>query len=203
MEENSDAAPFNEHRRKALQSVFRLHLHRKEVRRPQFSRNGHQALIEWSRLRKNYLHSKELKWTNEYIANLSGLSLTTVSRFLSGDLEDIKLSTAAAIVRVLVNGTWGQYPCAMAAGEDDIDKDHLVEQLNAEKAKTEYLKKQVEFKEKQMLEKDQTIKENYQLIKQRMRITAVLGTLLGIAVLVIITGLVIDLAVPGVGFFWR
>ena len=171
---------------------------------PNFLAMDIKRLSEWARLRKNYMHSKDLKWTNEHIANLSGLSLTTVSRFLSGDLEDIKLSTAAAIVRVLVNGTWGQYPCTMAAGEDDdIDKDHLVEQLHAEKAKTEYLKKQVEFKEKQMLEKDQTIKENYQLIKQRMRITAVLGTLLGIAVLVIITGLVIDLAVPGVGFFWR
>lgn len=170
---------------------------------PNFLAMDIKRLSEWSRLRKNFLHSKEQKWTNEYIANLSGLSLTTVSRFLSGDLDDIKLSTAAAIVRVLVDGSWGQYPCAMAAGESEVDADRLMEQLNAEKEKTEYLKKQVEFKENQMLEKDKTINENYQIIKQRMRMTALLGTLLGVAVLVIIAGLAIDLAFPGIGFFWR
>lgn len=118
---------------------------------PNFLAMDIARLSEWARLRKDYLHRKDPRWTNEYVARQADVSYTTVSRFMVGDLDDIKFSTAAAILRVLINGTWGQYPCALASGEVDYEPEcaHLREMLASEKAKTEYLKKQIEFKDEQ------------------------------------------------------
>lgn len=64
---------------------------------------------EWSRSRKD-----DLGWTNAYVSEVSGVSLATINRIMSGACnKDIKLSTAADVTQVLVNGSWGQYPCAM------------------------------------------------------------------------------------------
>lgn len=127
---------------------------------PNFLAMDIRRLSEWARLRKDYLHSKDPKWTNQYIAEQADVSYTTVSRFMVGDLEDIKFTTAAAILRVLVNGTWGQYPCALASGEVDFEPEciHLREMLTAEKAKTAYLKSQIVFKENQIAEQNNTIR---------------------------------------------
>ena len=86
---------------------------------PDFLAMEMPRLCEWARLRKDFLHKQDHKWTNSYIAQQADMSLTTVNRFFSGDLEDLKFSTAARILRILINGTWGQYPCSMAAGVDD------------------------------------------------------------------------------------
>lgn len=117
---------------------------------PNFLAMDIARLSEWARLRKDFLHRKDPKWTNEYIAKLADVSYTTVSRFMVGDLDDIKFSTAAAIIHVLINGTWGQYPCALASGEVDYEPEcqHLREMLEAEKAKTTYLKNQIEIKDR-------------------------------------------------------
>ena len=63
----------------------------------------------------------------------------------------LRVSTLAAILRVLINGTWGQYPCALASGEIDYQPEcqRLQELLGSERAKTNYLKKQIEFKDEQ------------------------------------------------------
>lgn len=184
-------------------------------------------LCEWCRLRKDYLHSKDKKWTNAYIADAAGLSEKTIKRFFAGDLDDLKLSTAASIIKVLVNGTWGQYPCALAAmAEQEYGDSHAIaeqckqlqETLDAltathkreiseirefEQGRVEYLKKQVAFKEEQMRAKDQLLHERYEFIKRKDRIIALLGILLAVALLVIIAALVIDRLNPEVGFFWR
>lgn len=74
---------------------------------------GLERLGEWCRLRKEYLHDIDPKWTNAYISEVAQVNKTTVDRFFAGKAEDIKISTLARIVKVLVNGTWGEYPCAM------------------------------------------------------------------------------------------
>ena len=61
---------------------------------------------EWARIRKEYLG-----WTNEYIATETGVSLTTVANFLAGHMEDIKLTTAQAILGFLSNDFAGAMPC--------------------------------------------------------------------------------------------
>ena len=86
---------------------------------PDFLAMEIHRLCEWARLRKEYLHRKDAKWINAYVAERAEMSLTTVNRFFSGDIDDLKFSTAARILRVLVDGTWGQYPCAMVTDGDD------------------------------------------------------------------------------------
>lgn len=164
-------------------------------------------LSEWCRLRKDFLHKSDSKWTNTYVAQQSDVSLATVSRFFAGDIDDIKLSTAARILRVLVNGTWGQYPCLMV-GNDDADpaleseRRRLDELLTVERAKTDYLKEQVAFKEKQMIEKDKVIAERGDFAVKQRRDIVVLSALLGVCALAIISALVVDLLNPNIGFFW-
>lgn len=166
-----------------------------------------QKLSEWCRLRKDHLHKQDPKWTNSYVAQQSDVSLATVSRFFAGDIDDIKLSTAARILRVLVNGTWGQYPCLMVGNDsadpaEAIECQRLREQLEAERAKTNYLKEQVAFQERQLIQKDEVIDERGDFaVKQRNDIR-ILAVLLGVCVAVIIAALIVDLVNPNVGFFW-
>ena len=98
---------------------------------PNFLAMDMPRLCEWCRLRKEYLHRQDTRWTNAFIAEQSGLSKVSVDRFLSGNVDDIKTSTIARILKVLVNGSWGQYPCAWAAESEKesvyVDNPALIE----------------------------------------------------------------------------
>lgn len=74
---------------------------------PNFLAMTIERWCEWCRLRKEYLHI-----TNAYIAEAADVSKVTVDRIIAGSTTDIRTSTMQAVTRVLVNGTWGQYPCA-------------------------------------------------------------------------------------------
>lgn len=174
-------------------------------------------LCEWCRLRKDYLHRLDPKWSNAYIAEKAAVSKITIDRFLSGHAEDIKTSTIARVLKVLVNGTWGQYPCAMAATEREpiyVDNPALVErceQLQADLAaaraddqrKIDFLKEQIKFKEDQMASKDKLLAERYDFLKRKDKAIIWLSVLLGVAVLLLLTVLIVDLLNPNLGFFWR
>ena len=160
---------------------------------PNFLAMSTERRCEWMRLRKEYLHSLEPdKWTNAYIAEVSGVSKVTVARVFSGDTKDIRLSTIGCIIKVLVNGSWGQYPCAMAATAD-LDRPALLQRAEVAEAecarlresqasdqrKVAHLLKETDFLERQLRHKDRYI--------------LVLAVLLFAALAAIITGLVIDL----------
>ena len=170
---------------------------------PNFLAMSAERRCEWMRLRKEYLHSLEPdKWTNAYIAEESGVSKVTVARVFSGDTKDIRISTIESILKVLVNGSWGKYPCAMAAAAD-IDRPALLQRAEvaeaecarmreaqaAEQRKIDHLIKETDFLEAQLRHKDRYI--------------LALAVLLFAALAVIITGLVVDLVNPDMGFFWR
>ena len=110
---------------------------------PNFLAMEMPRLCEWCRLRKDYLHNLDSKWTNAYIAEQSGISKVTVDRFLSGSVDDLKTSTIARILKVMVNGTWGQYPCAMAdVAEKEtvyVDNPELVAKLAKATEQCEHL----------------------------------------------------------------
>lgn len=160
-------------------------------------------LCEWARLRKAYLTSQDKKWTNNYIAEQADISRATADRFFAGDIDDLKFTTASRILKVLVNGTWGQYPCAMVADNgSDNDCEHFKELLATERQKTDYLKKQVEFKEKQMLAKDGLLADLKNFLHLKNKTIQILAVLLGLCVVVIIGSLVMDLLNPSVGYFW-
>lgn len=177
---------------------------------PNFLAMEMHRLSEWCRLRKDYLHSLDPKWTNAYIAAQADVSKVSVDRFLSDNVEDIKISTIARILKVLVNGSWGQYPCAAAAAEKEpvyMDNPVLVERcerlqadlaaaraddnvkINYLKERVTYLMQQIKFKEDQMLAKDNLLAERYGFLKRKDTAIVTLSILLGVAVIIIIAGL--------------
>lgn len=188
---------------------------------PDFLAMDIPRLSEWCRMRKEILHKQDPKWTNAYIAEQADFSKITVDRFLSGHMEDVKFTTAAAIVRVLVNGTWGQYPCAMAALAEKeqvfVDNPALLEQIEKLQAellaqaaahkdelaalraydeqRIEYLKEQVKFK-------DKMFEERGSYIRRKNRIIQILSCLLGFTVLLIFAALIVDMINPNIGYFW-
>lgn len=92
---------------------------------------------EWVRLRKDYLG-----WTNAKVAEISGIAKVTIDRIMAGISKDVRVTTMQAVTKALVNGTWGQYPCAMPSLSETetvyVDNPDLVEKLEAshEKCKT-------------------------------------------------------------------
>ena len=163
-----------------------------------------------------------------FIADAAGLSEKTIKRFFAGDVDDLKLTTVASVIRVLVDGTWGQYPCAMAAmaEKEEVYVDnpviveqckHLQETLDAltiahkreiaeireyEQGRIEYLKEQVRFKEEQMRAKDKLLDERRDFMKRKDRWIAILAIALAATMLVILAALVVDLLNADIGFFW-
>lgn len=116
---------------------------------PNFLAMTAERRSEWMRLRKEYLHSLEPdKWTNAYIAEVSGVSKVTVARVFSGDTKDIRISTIEAILKVLVNGSWGQYPCAMGGDVEPetvyLDNPALLQRAEAAEAECAQLRAMLE-----------------------------------------------------------
>ena len=175
-------------------------------------------LCEWSRLRKDYLHRKDPKWTNAYISEKSGVSETTVGRFFAGKLADLNFSTASNIIRVLVNGTWGQYPCAMAAAaEEHADNPAIVEQCKKlqdalEKQATEHKaeiaairaeeQSRVDYLKAENAKKDKIIEDRGGFIRHRDKVIVCLSLLLAASVCIILGALIVDGLSPNIGFFW-
>lgn len=162
---------------------------------PNFLAMDIRRLCEWAKLRKDYLHSKDPKWTNAYIAEKSGVSLTTVSRFFGGEVAGLNLATTAAIICVLVNGTWGQYPCAMTEEDDERECLQLREQIAEDNRKIDFLKQQIS-------KKDETISENYKMLKRRGNVLMALCAGLIFSMSVIIAALLVDAYNSSLGFFW-
>lgn len=140
---------------------------------PNFLAMTPERLGEWCKLRKQFLNTKEPgEWTLEKIEEKSGVSAATISRILGGDLSDRKLSYITAVIKVLVNGTWGQYPCTVG---DDSETRHLAEECERLKAALEetraadrrsidFLKGQVAEKDKQIASKDERLAERRDFI---------------------------------------
>lgn len=171
---------------------------------PNFLAMTPERWCEWITLRKEYLG-----WTNAQIAERAGVSTVSVNRITSGNIKDLRMTTMQAIIKALVNGTWGQYPCAMAAQSTEyIESPELLalceqqrRQLEDDRVKIDFLKQQVEFKESQMHSKDTLLRERYDFLKRKDRAIASLSILLVIAVLLIIGVLLFDLMHASIGFF--
>ncbi len=146
---------------------------------PNFLAMEIERWCEWCKLRKEYLG-----WTNSHIAEVAEVSKISVDRIMSANVKDLRISTMQAVTKMLVNGSWGQYPCAMAATgtdsaesaaqcvklQEEIDRlkaQHKAE-LEAMHAETErminFLTKQVQFKEEQMRAKDKLLETITNLI---------------------------------------
>lgn len=175
---------------------------------PNFLAMSVDRWCEWCRLRKEYLN-----WTNAHVAELAEISKISVDRVMSGNVKDLRISTMQAITKALVNGTWGQYPCAISGMDEAqvvyVDNPVLVEKaehasrecqqmkeaLEHAKAddqrKIDYLKEQVHFKEEQMIAKDQLIAERCDFLKRKDKAIKMLSIFLIASVLLNIVLLIV------------
>lgn len=151
---------------------------------------------EWSRSRKDLLG-----WTNQYIADKSDVSINTVDRIMSGKIgKDLKLSTACAVTKVLVNGDHVKYPCAMAAEEiADSDYKEEIKRLRAELAETKSERQSaVKHVEEVQQEKVDYLKAE---LKDAKKLTIRYRIAVIVFVALIFLLLLIDAALPTVGWF--
>lgn len=176
---------------------------------PNFLAMSTERWCEWVRLRKEFLG-----WTNAKVAEHAEVSKVSVDRIMSGNIKDLRTTTMQAVTKALVNGSWGQYPCALAAMESTTNKDNSVlsdecerlrqelqEAHEQERRKVDFLKQQVEFKEKQMKEKDELLHERYQFLKRKDYVITILSILLGVSVAAIVGLLIFDLFNGHFGYF--
>lgn len=136
-------------------------------------------------------------WINEWarkrgltrarIAEESEHPVSTVNYALSGSAKDIKVSTMADITRVVIGGSWGQYPCHFAAlllrgdigGESDqAGLAQLQKQLEAQAAdaqrKIDYLREDVAARDRRIATLDSQALEQHNTIKSYRRTVTML-----------------------------
>lgn len=190
---------------------------------PNFLAMSVERWCEWCRLRKEYLG-----WTNAQVAEKGEISKASVDRVMSGIVKDLRISTMQAVTKALVNGSWGQYPCATAELTEQktvyVDNPELVKECQTLKAmlnsmtaehkqdivaahsddqrKIDFLKEQIHFKEEQMKAKDRLIEERYDFLKRKDKVILILSIILAVFVLLVIGALIIDKVNPEIGFFW-
>ena len=180
---------------------------------PNFLAMTVERWCEWCRLRKDYLG-----WTNVKVSEVSGTSLVTVNRIMSGNVKDLRISTMQEVTKALINGTWGQYPCAMGENDAELlarcnELQNKVDSLSraheqdsstheSDQRKVDFLREQIAFKEEQMRQKDKLLNERYHFLKRKDFIIGILAALLAVCVLLIITALVMDRLNNNIGFFW-
>ena len=179
---------------------------------PNFLAMSIERWCEWCRLRKDYLDI-----TSAELSTMAGVAKISVDRVMSGNIKDLRISTMQSITKALVNGTWGQYPCALSMVENDPEtiaraekaeaecerlRAELTAAHNSDQSKINHLREQIKFDEEQVHEKDKLLAERYEFIKRKDRVITMLAGALTVAILVIITALIIDVINPSVGFFW-
>lgn len=167
---------------------------------PNFLAMSTERWCEWVRLRKEYLG-----WTNAKVAENAEISKVSVDRIMSGHIKDVRTTTMQAVTKALVNGTWGQYPCALAAlegAENDsnvlsCECDNLRKALESEQKKVDYLKQQITYQQKQLDTKDEQLRDRFAFLKRKDKI--IFG--LSIAIAAVIVVLIIDLFNGHIGYF--
>lgn len=193
---------------------------------PNFLAMETERWCEWAHLRKDFLG-----WTNAKVAELAGVSKISVDRIMSGSVKDLRSTTMQAVTKALVNGSWGQYPCAMVAlaeqdNEPACDPELVKKAETADKAIEQCQKLQatldkrneehradlaaaraeahetIDLLKSGLAHRDKLLAERYDFLKMKDRTIATLSALLGIAVAAIIAALVIDRTNSDIGFFW-
>jgi len=165
------------------------------------------------------LRRMQLGFTYQKTADITGLSLITVKRILTGKVKDPSFVSMQLLTFALVSDPKGKYPCAMhlftKETEDAVARCREAEEklaaaevqhakaLDAERRKLDYVLKIEAQKEEQLHEKDKLLQERYNFLKQKDRAITILSVLLGVSVLLFIAALVVDFSNHDVGFFWR
>lgn len=168
---------------------------------PNFLAMSIERWVEWCRMRKTYLG-----WTNQKLADISGIALPSIERIFAGKTKDPMLSTVQHITKALVNGSWGQYPCADPNGdaaEMAAECQRLQNELRDMTERKDHFKKLSEDRLDMIKTKDSQIKaaeinmgERADFLRRKDKAITILGTALGIAVTLLIVALSTDAIIP-------
>ena len=157
--------------------------------------------VEWCRLRKMYLG-----WTAQKLADESGVAIASIERIFSGRTKDPMLSTVQLITKALVNGSWGQYPCADPNGEA-AELAARCQQLQKDLAdmtvKKDHFKKLSEDRIEMLKTKDEQLKaadinmgERADFIRRKDKAIGFLGAALAVVTALLILALGSDAIIP-------
>lgn len=106
-------------------------------------------LIQWCNMRQKFLG-----WTNQKLAEMSGVPLSTISRIKAGEFLDCKYSTIRSIIIALIGGTKDEYPC-----NEQVEK--KLEHLSAVEQENEELKARLAQMDEQHRKDIRVVKEEY------------------------------------------
>lgn len=172
---------------------------------PNFVAMPPQELITWCKERK-----KHLGLTNAKLAEMTNTPQGTIDSLLSNSHPDFKFGTIRPLLQVLIGGQWLGDPCADPTGAASAESIARIKELEAEiKWRDDKIAHFAEeIKSMQTLITNTNARHTHsqefmrEQIRSKNKTIAVLGTLLGICLLVIIAALVIDRLNPNIGFFW-
>ncbi len=165
---------------------------------PNFLAMTIERWVEWCRLRKAYLGM-----TNHQLAELSGVAEPSIERILSGKTKDPMLSTVQRITKALVNGSWGQYPCADPAGlsaELAAECQRLEGELATMTEKKDHFKQLSEERLQMIRDAQINMQDRKTFLLRKDKAIAVLSIALGFMTLLAIVALGSDAVLPLLSF---
>lgn len=107
-------------------------------------------LIQWCNMRQKFLG-----WTNQKLAEMSGVPLSTINRIKAGEYMDCKYSTIKSLLVALIGGTKDEYPC-----NEQVEK--KLEHLSAVEQENEELKARLAQLDEQHRNDIRAVKAEYQ-----------------------------------------
>ena len=121
-------------------------------------------LIEWWDKRQ-----KHLGWTNQVLAEKSGVPFGTVNRIKGGKYPDCKYSNIKSILITLIGGTTDEFACTEYVVDELRQKEELEQQaarLSLVEAENETLKTRLDKIDEQHRSDIRIIREEYQKQKE-------------------------------------
>ena len=156
----------------------------------------------WCNDKRKQIHGM----TYDKIAAETGISKSAVHGFLTGAHSDYRLETIRPIVKLIVGGKWDDNPCGNLSNSEKAAYEENARQLESEikrhEDKIQHLISQNATLHDHADHMSRIVNDRYEFLKRKDKIILALGTMLFVAVAVIITALVIDCINPNVGFFW-
>lgn len=162
-------------------------------------------LLIWCKARKAHLGL-----TNQKLADMANMSKGTIDSLFGSSHADFKYETIRPLLQALIGGNW----------KDDSCPDPNAGERAAYEEKIRQLEKEIQWRDER-IQQMRTVNEglhahmtdsdaqhrDYQQtmqaeLKRKNRIIALLATLFGVCLAVIITALIIDRLNSNIGFFW-
>lgn len=170
---------------------------------PNFIAMSSQQLLNWCRLRKKFLG-----WSNAKLAEMSAMPKGTIDRLLAGSNDtDFKFETIRPMIKALVGGEWSSNPCPVPPSGDVLKLEETARNNEAHLARREqevlHLTREIETLERQLQVKDAEIADAHAQVKRSRKVAMILCSGLIACLLLVIAAMLIDMANPGMGFFWR